>query len=75
MIVPELNPCKFCKQVPQIVSVPGDLCYVVCDCGKWSPYEFVGTTAKGAAENWNTINQGATKCPQANGKQYRTIKL
>lgn len=52
----QLNPCKHCRGLPRIVSAPGDLYYAQCTCGKWSPYEFIGTTKQRAAENWNTYN-------------------
>lgn len=52
----QLNPCKHCRGLPKIVSAPGDLYYAQCTCGKWNPYEFIGTTKQRAAENWNTYN-------------------
>jgi len=53
-------PCKACKRkrgifYPVINKVMG-LYYAKCsnpECDKYDPYEFIGTTAKGAIENWN----------------------
>lgn len=50
------NPCKYCRGMPKVISAPGDLYYAQCHCGKWSPYEFIGSTVQHAIENWNTYN-------------------
>lgn len=51
-----VNPCKYCHRMPNVVGVRGDLYYAQCRCGKWNPYEFIGTTRLHALENWNTFN-------------------
>lgn len=56
MMLPESNPCKYCGGKPRVATVPGDLHYAQCKCGNWNPYEFIGSTPRGAIENWNTYN-------------------
>jgi len=52
-------PCKICKRklnqniFPTYVKID-DLVYARCpSCEKYSPYEFLGTTKKGAIAAWN----------------------
>lgn len=53
-------PCKACLR-KHIISYPilktvADLTYAQCsnlECNKYDPYEFIGSTKKGAINNWN----------------------
>ncbi len=51
-------PCCKCGKIPtKIKEEVGGIYYVRCDCGKWSPYEALGSTRKGAIEHWNNLNR------------------
>lgn len=50
-------PCKYCKRLPKVVNIGGDLFYAQCQCGKWGPYDFCGATKLRTIENWNTYNK------------------
>ena len=56
-MIPELNPCCKCGRIPKLKEETGDIFYVKCECNKWSPYEALGATRKGAIEHWNDLNR------------------
>lgn len=49
--------CKYCKKMPHVVCIGGDLFYAQCNCGKWSPYDFCGATKERTIQNWNEYNK------------------
>lgn len=68
-MIPEAHPCKHCKRQPTVVSVPGDVFYAQCVCGKWNPYEFIGVNPAGAIENWNIYNPKPKRTNHDGNKQ------
>lgn len=56
--------CKYCKKMPHIQRVDGDIYYTQCQCGKWSPYQFMGATPRTAIESWNEYNKIGVKAPK-----------
>ena len=68
-MIPKINPCCRCGKVPtKVISEPGDIFYVKCNCGKWSKYEFLGATRKGAIEHWNDMNRAIKRTGHPRGK-------
>lgn len=49
----ELEKCCYCKNIPTIVRIPGDLFYVQCSCGKHGAYDYLGATRNLAIDIWN----------------------
>lgn len=53
----KLNPCAHCGAEGAIYPSGSGLYYARCTkCDKYFPYDFLGRTAKLAAEQWNAIN-------------------
>lgn len=60
--MPKPDSCFYCNKKPRIVDM-SDLFYVQCDCGKWNPYEFCGSTRNNAISQWNYT--------QSDGRRYK----
>lgn len=54
----DLKPCKYCGQIPQIINYDGDMFYVICSCGKWGDFDFLGFRKILAIKEWNLKNSG-----------------
>lgn len=54
---PILEKCCNCGKYPTVREAAGGLYYAQCNCGKWSPYEALGMTTKGAILHWDELNK------------------